>query len=123
MKQGRLLTDERFRNEMRRQIQQIIDNQPGLLVSVDENDEYKIIYLEGFNRYIIINEFGTIYETANGWGYKTLLSAQKAAQYMAMRSERVKSRQTHKRHRGPDSYDIDMEMAECYYGYNEADFY
>ena len=123
MKQGRLLTDERFRNEIQRQIQQIIDDQPGLLISIDENDEYKIIYLEGFNRYIIINEFGTIYETANGWGYKTLLSAQKAAQYMAMRSDLVKSRQTHRGYRGPDSYDIDMEMAECYYGYNEADFY
>ena len=51
-------------------------------------------------------------------GYKSLESAEKAALYADMRAERRM-----RKHRNPSSYDIDMEMADCYYGYNQADFY
>lgn len=57
-------------------------------------------------------------ETANGWGYKTIESAEKAALYTDMLAERRMCK-----HQNPSSYDIDMEMTDCYYGYNQADFY
>lgn len=57
-------------------------------------------------------------ETANGWGYKSLKSAEKATFYADMRAERRWNR-----NQSPSSYDIDMELLDCYYGYNEADFY
>lgn len=49
---------------------------------------------------------------------KTIESAEKAALYADMRAERRM-----RKHRNPSSYDLDMEIADCYYGYNQADFY
>jgi len=69
-------------------------------------------------RYIVTDDYGIIMETANGWGYKNIESAEKAALYANILAER-----RFKRNQSHSSYDIDMEMANCYYGYNQADFY
>ena len=103
MKQGRLETDSTY---------------PEKLLSITSVNYMRAIFLGELKRYIVTDDYGNIMETANGWGYRTLESAEKAAWYADMRAERRM-----RKHRNPSSYDIDMEMADCYFGYNQADFY
>lgn len=118
MDQGRLITDTKYVNEIQKQIYKIIETNPEKLLSITSINYMKAIFLNKLKRYIIVNNYGNIIATANGWGYKSLESTEKAALYADMRAERRM-----KRHQSPSSYDIDIEMADCYYGYNEADFY
>ena len=118
MKQGRLETDSTYKNKIQKEIYKIIENKPEKLLSIASITYMKAIFLDELKRYIIVSDYGYIMETANGWGYKTLESAEKAAWYIDMRAERAM-----RRRRNGSSYDIDMEMADCYYGYNQADFY
>ena len=118
MKQGRLETDDTYKNKIQKEIYKIIENNPEKLLSITSITYMKAIFLDELKRYIIVSDCGYIMETANGWGYKTQESAEKAALYADMRAERRM-----RKHRNPSSYDIDMEMADCYYGYNQADFY
>ena len=118
MKQGILETDSTYKNKIQKEIYEIIENNPEKLLSIASITYMKAIFLDELKRYIIVSDYGYIMETANGWGYKTLKSAEKAAWYIDMQAERAM-----RRHRNGISYDIDMEMADCYYGYNQADFY
>ena len=118
MKQGRLITDTQYTKNIQKQIYKIIETNPEKLLSITSVNYMKAIFLDELNRYIVTDDDGNIMETANGWGYKTQESAEKAALYADMRAERRM-----RKHRNPSSYDIDMEMADCYYGYNQADFY
>lgn len=118
MKQGRLITDKKYINKIQNKIYKIIENNPKKLISITNINYMKAIFLYELKRYIIVSNYGNIMETANGWGYKSLESAEKAALYADMRAERRM-----RKHRNLNSYDIDMEMADCYYGYNQADFY
>lgn len=117
MKQGRLITDTKYAKNIQRQIFNIVENEPHKLIQITNNDYYCAIHVDEINRYLVINKFGNIMETANGWGYKTIESAEKAALYTDMRAERRM-----RKHKNPSSHDIDMEMADCYFGYNQADF-
>ena len=87
-------------------------------------DQYRAYYVESMDRYVLVNEFGTICADGNGYGFRTIATARKAANYLEDHQKRC--RQNWKRNRRqssrPQSYDIDMEMADCYYGYNAADF-
>ena len=118
MKQGRLETDSTYVNKIQKQIYKIIETNPEKLLSITSVNYMRAIFLGELKRYIVTDDYGNIMETANGWGYKTLELAEKAAWYADMRAERRM-----RKHRNPSSYDIDMEMADCYYGYNQADFY
>ena len=118
MKQGRLETDNTYANKIQKQIYKIIETNPEKLLSITSKNYMKAIFLDELKRYIVTDDYGNIMETANGWGYKTIESAEKAASYADMRAERRM-----RKHRNPSSYDLDMEMADCYYGYNQADFY
>ena len=118
MKQGRLITDKKYANEIQNKIYKIIKNNPKKLISITNNKYIKAIFINELKRYIVTDDYGIIMETANGWGYKTIESAEKAALYANILAER-----RFKRNQSPSSYDIDMEMADCYYGYNQADFY
>ena len=118
MKQGRLETDDTYKNKIQKEIYEIIETNPEKLLSITNNKYIKAIYINELNRYIVTDDYGDIMETANGWGYKTIESAEKAALYADMRAERRM-----RKHRNPSSYDLDMEIADCYYGYNQADFY
>lgn len=118
MEPGKLMTDTTYLNKIQKQIYKIIETNPEKLLSITNNKYIKAIYINELNRYIVTDDYGDIMETANGWGYKTIESAEKAALYADMRAERRM-----RRHQSPSSYDIDMEIADCYYGYNQADFY
>lgn len=118
MKQGRLITDKKYINKIQKEIYEIIETNPEKLLSITSINYMKAIFLDELKRYIIVSDYGNIMETANGWGYKTIESAEKAAFYANMRAERKWNR-----NQSPSSYDIDMEILDCYYGYNEADFY
>lgn len=118
MEQGRLITDKKYVNEIQIKIYKIIENNPKKLIQITNNKYIKAIFIDELKRYIVIDDCGNILETANGWGYKSLKSAEKAASYADMRAER-----RYNRNQSPSSYDIDMELLDCYYGYNEADFY
>ena len=87
-------------------------------------DQYRAYYVESMDRYVLVNEFGTICADGNGYGFRTIATARKAANYLEDHQKRC--RQNWKRNRRqssrPQSYDIDMEMADCYYGYNASDF-
>lgn len=117
MKQGRLVTDIAYANKIQKQIYEIVESDPKKIIPITNNKYIKAIFMDELNRYIVIDDYGNIMETANGWGYKSLESAEKAALYADMRAERAL-----RRHRTANSYDIDMEMADCYFGYNQADF-
>lgn len=118
MKPGRLITDAVYAKEIQQKIYDIVANEPEKLISITNRKYIKAIFIDELNRYIVIGDYGTILETANGWGYKTIESAANAASYMDMRAERAM-----RKHQTASSYDIDMEIADCYYGYNPADFY
>lgn len=118
MKQGRLVTDIAYVNKIQKQIYEIVESDSKKIIPITNNKYIKAIFMDELNRYIVIDDYGNIMETANGWGYKSLESAEKAALYADMRAERAM-----RRHRTANSYDIDMEMADCYFGYNQADFY
>ena len=118
MENGKLITDKEYANKIQKQIYKIIENNPEKLISITNKKYIKAIYINSLKRYIVTDDDGRIMETANGWGYKTIESAEKAALYSDMLAERRM-----KRHQSPSSYDIDMEMADCYYGCNQADFY
>ena len=118
MKQGRLVTDIAYVNKIQKQIYEIVESDSKKIIPITNNKYIKAIFIDELNRYIVIDDYGNIMETANGWGYKSLESAEKAALYADMRAERAM-----RRHRTANSYDIDMEMADCYFGYNQADFY
>ena len=118
MKQGRLVTDIAYANKIQKQIYEIVESDPKKIILITNNKYIKAIFMDELNRYIVIDDYGNIMETANGWGYKSLESAEKAALYADMRAER-----SMRRHRTANSYDIDMEMVDCYFGYNPADFY
>lgn len=117
MKQGRLVTDIAYANKIQKQIYEIVESDPKKIIPITNNKYIKAIFMDELNRYIVIDDYGNIMETANGWGYKSLESAEKAALYADMRAERAM-----RRHRTANSYDIDMEMVDCYFGYNQADF-
>ena len=118
MDQGRLITDKKYVNELQKEIYKTIENEPTKLISITNNEYTKAIFINELKRYIVTDDYGNIMETANGWGYKSLESAEKATIYADILAERHI-----KRHQSPSSYDIDMEMADCYYGYNQSDFY
>lgn len=118
MEQGKLKIDNNYANKIQKQIYKIIETNPEKLLSITSVNYMKAIFLDELKRYIIVSDYGNIMETANGWGYKTLESAENAAWYADMRAERRM-----RKHRNPSSYDIDMEIADCCYGYNQADFY
>lgn len=117
MRPGRLLTDTVYADKIQQIIYDIVKNEPEKLISITNNKYIKAISVDELKRYIVIDDYGNILETANGWGYKTLESAENAALYADMRAERAM-----RKHQTASSYDIDMEMADCYYGYNPADF-
>lgn len=117
MRTGRLLTDAAYAADIQRIIHDIVKNEPEKLISITNNKYIKAIFIDKLKRYIAIDDCGNILETANGWGYKTIESAENAALYADMRAERAM-----RKHQTASSYDIDMEMADCYYGYNPADF-
>lgn len=118
MKQGRLVTDIAYANRIQKQMYEIVESDPKKLIPITNNKYIKAIFIDELNRYIVIDDYGNIIETANGWGYKSLESAEKAALYADMRAERAM-----RRYRTANSYDIDMEMVDCYFGCNQADFY
>lgn len=118
MEQGRLITDKKYIKEIQNKIYKIIENDPKKLISITNKEYIKAIFINELKRYIVTDDDGLIMETANGWGYKTIESAEKAALYADMLAERRMCK-----HQNPSSYDIDMEMTDCYYGYNQADFY
>lgn len=118
MKQGRLVTDIAYANKIQKQIYEIVESDPKKIIPITNNKYIKAIFMDELNRYIVIDDYGNIMETANGWGYKSLESAEKAALYADMSAER-----SMRCHRTANSYDIDMEMVDCYLGYNQADFY
>ena len=118
MQRGRLITDAAYAKEIQQKIYDIVETEPEKLISITNNKYIKAIFIDELNRYIVIDDYGNIIESANGWGYKTLESAENAALYADIRAERLfQQTQT------ASSYDIDMEMADYYYGYNSADFY
>ena len=92
MKQGRLETDSTYKNKIQKEIYKIIENKPEKLLSITSITYMKAIFLDELKRYIIVSDYGYIMETANGWGYKTLESAEKAAWYIDMRAERAMRR-------------------------------
>lgn len=118
MKQGRLVTDIVYANKIQKQIYEIVESDPKKIIPITNNKYIKAIFMDELNRYIVIDDYGNIMETANGWGYKSLESAEKAALYADVSAERAM-----RCHRTANSYDIDMEMVDCYLGYNQADFY
>ena len=118
MQRGRLITDAAYAKEIQQKIYDIVETEPEKLISITNNKYIKAIFIDELNRYIVIDDYGNIIKSANGWGYKTLESAENAALYADIRAERL-----FQRTQTASSYDIDMEMADCYYGYNSADFY
>ena len=118
MEPGKLMTDTTYLNKIQKEIKEIIQSDPKKLIPITNNKYIKAIFINELKRYIVTDDLGNIMETATGWGYKTIESAEKAAFYADMRAERKWNQ-----NQSPSSYDIDMELLDCYYGYNEADFY
>lgn len=122
MRQGRLATDREYAAKIQRNVYKLVRNKSNKILPISGTNDYLVFHIDGFDRYIVIDEFGTIIETANGWGYKSFASAEKAALYVDMQAE-MRAQRIMRKYRSASSYDIDMEMADCYYGYNHADFY
>lgn len=119
MHPGRLETDRAYAAKIQKIIYELVKNEPEKMLQVFRNDEYRrVIYVDELNRYIVINEFGTIKDTANGWGYKSFESARKALLYSDMDVERA-----HQKRQTSGDYHTAMELADSYYGYSQADFY
>ena len=96
---------------------------------IKASPHYKAYYVESINRYVIIDDVRTISANGNGYGYRSIKTAKASANYLEEKQKRQSKHHKrsqskhHKRSNRLDSYDIDMELADCYYGYNEADFY
>ena len=122
MRQGRLATDREYAAKIQRNVYKLVRNKSNKILPISGTNDYFVFHIDGFDRYIVIDEIGTIIETANGWGYKSFTSAEKAALYVDMQAE-MRAQRIMRKYRSASSYDIDMEIADCYYGYNHADFY
>lgn len=86
--------------------------------------QYRAYYVKSMDRYVIIDESGTICANGNGYGFHTIATARKSAKYLENRQKphRQNRKRTSKQSSRPQSYDIDMEMADCYFGYSAEDF-
>ena len=110
-------------SSLQKKIRQLNETKPEVFTKLTK--QYQAYYVKSMDRYVIIDEFGTICANGNGYGFRTIATARKSAKYLEDHQKRC--RQNWKRNRRqssrPQSYDIDMEMADCYYGYNAADFF
>lgn len=119
MKPGRLETDREYAAKIQKAVYELVKNEPEKMLPIFSDDDYRrVVYVNELKRYLVINEFGTIKETANGWGYKSFESARKALLYADIATERA-----WKQRRKYGDYHTAMELAESYYGCNQADFY
>lgn len=94
MKQGRLVTDMVFRDEIQLRIRETKRKHPENLLPLRDvvKLEYYAIYVTQLQRYLIVDNRATIVECANGWGFKSLESLSKTAEYLARKRTRRRTR-------------------------------
>ena len=113
MKPGRLITDIAFRKEVQFQLEETKKQHPENLLPLRDvvKLEYYAIYVTQLQRYLIVDNRATIVECANGWGFKSLESLSKTAEYIA--------RKRTKRHTRPKFEDDEFFD----FSYDPSDYY
>ena len=94
MKPGRLITDITFRKEVQSQLEENKRQQPENFLPLRDvvKLEYYAIYVTQLQRYLIVDSRATIVECANGWGFKSLESLSKTAEYIARKRTKRRTR-------------------------------